>query len=127
MRLKRPSWFKPVHGLGEWIGFIGGILAALAVVVVIGFVIVGLFRQVSVTVRNDTRAWVRIADCVDDAEDVSAGESFSAEGIPEHGLLFCLVTAAAAGPSRCVAVPQASPRGVAQLSGLRVVATSRCV
>ncbi len=125
MRLKRPSWFKPMHGLGEWIGFIGGILAALAVVVVIGFVIVGLFRQVSVTVRNDTRAWVRIADCVDDAEDVSTGETFTAEGIPEHGQLFCVVTPAA-GPSRCVAVPQASPRGVAQLSGLGVVATSRC-
>jgi hypothetical protein len=126
MRLKRPSWFEPVNGLGEWIGFIGGTLAALAAVIVIGFVIVGLFRQVSVTVRNDTRAWVRIAGCGHDAADVNAGETIAAEGIPEHGLLFCLVTSAAAGPSRCVAVPQAPLRGVAELSGLRVVATSRC-
>lgn len=27
---KRRSWFAPVHGLGEWIGFVGGILVAIA-------------------------------------------------------------------------------------------------
>jgi hypothetical protein len=126
IRLKRRSWFKPAHGFGEWVGLIGGLSVAAGVVAVVVLLIIGVFRQVSVTVRNDTRAWVRIAGCVDDAADVSAGDTFTAEGIPEHGILFCLITPTAAGTSRCVAVPQAPPRGVAELSGLRVVSTSRC-
>ena len=37
MRLKRPSWFKPVHGLGEWIGFIGGVLVVCGIVALIAW------------------------------------------------------------------------------------------
>lgn len=27
--LVRPSWFHPVHGVGEWVGFLGGLAVAL--------------------------------------------------------------------------------------------------
>lgn len=29
-RLVRPAWFEPVHGFGEWAGFVGGLAVALA-------------------------------------------------------------------------------------------------
>ena len=32
LRLNRASWFEPVHGFGEWVAFVGGILLALIVV-----------------------------------------------------------------------------------------------
>jgi secreted trypsin-like serine protease len=30
--MRRPDWFEPVQGVGEWIGFLGGIVVAAAVV-----------------------------------------------------------------------------------------------
>jgi hypothetical protein len=34
-RLNRASWFEPVHGFGEWVGFLGGILVAVLFVLVV--------------------------------------------------------------------------------------------
>jgi len=33
-RLNRVLWFEPVHGFGEWVGFLGGILVAVLFVLV---------------------------------------------------------------------------------------------
>jgi hypothetical protein len=83
--------------------------------------------HLDVTVRNDSVRWMRFASCVDDSADIKPGETFVAEGKPDHGQLFCLVTPEAAGTSRCVAVrkPPAGETTVA-LSSLPVVSSSRC-
>jgi hypothetical protein len=102
----------------------GPFVVALVIAGAIALLLVLVEIHKAVTVRNDTKSWVRIASCVDDADDVNAGASFRAEGVPEHGLLFCLVTPEATGTSRCVAVPQRT--GPVALTALRVVAASRC-
>jgi hypothetical protein len=84
--------------------------------------------HLAVTVRNDGKRWMRIAGCVDaESFDINPGEKFVAEGKPDHGQLFCLVTPGAAGVSRCVVVrkPRAGETTVA-LSSLPVVPSSRC-
>jgi hypothetical protein len=101
---------------------IGVSVAAAAVIGVI--LVVALSGHKEVTVRNDTRTWVRIASCVDDAAETNSGDSFVAEGVPDHGALYCLVTSEAAGPSRCLAVPDAGRH--VRLSELATVAASRC-
>jgi hypothetical protein len=100
----------------------GGVAAAAAVIGVI--LVVVLSGHTEVTVRNDTRTWVRVASCVDDAADINSGDAFVAEGVPDHGALYCLVTPEAAGRSRCLTVPYAGKH--LRLSELATVAPSRC-
>ena len=103
--MKHPSWFTPVRGFGEWVGFLGGILVLLGLVFVIVLVLTS--NHVTIPVRDDTGSFVRISDCVDDAANVEPGEDFDAEGVPEHNELVCLVTPSR-GPQRCVAISAAA-------------------
>jgi hypothetical protein len=43
-RFVRPTWFEPVHGFGEWVGFIGG----LAVALVFGLIVLAYFVAAAV-------------------------------------------------------------------------------
>jgi hypothetical protein len=63
--------------------------------------------NVHVSVRNDTGAEVRIARCVDDSADVEAGDTFTAEGVPQHNELSCRVTHNN-GSQLCVSIPTVS-------------------
>ena len=124
LSVKRPQWFEPVRGFGEWVGFLGGILALLAVLLVV--VVVATANHVAIRVRNDTGAYVRVSGCVDDAADIEAGETFDAEGVPENDRLLCSVTPSQ-GPGRCAAVPLPSSSSVTTLlSHLPTVRASAC-
>jgi hypothetical protein len=112
----RPSLARRVYGPFVVFLVIAGAIAVLIFLTE---------RHKTVTVRNDTGSGVRIAACNDGGQDVNAGESFTAEGVPSHGLLFCLITPErGTGRSRCVAVPQTT--SPVALSELRIVGTSRC-
>lgn len=56
-----------------------------------------------IEVRNDTGTGVRVAVCVDDAADVDAGETFTAEGDLGHDTIECQIWDGTM--SRCVAIP----------------------
>jgi hypothetical protein len=124
--VKRPSWFQPVRGLGEWVGFLGGIVVAAAVIAFAVLLVKGIANHVSVSVRNDSHATVEISDCTDDPETFGPGEVFHAGGVPEHGELACFV-AFGEGPARCIAIPRVrSIHRTIALSQLVVVPSSKC-
>jgi hypothetical protein len=124
LSVKHPQWFEPVRGFGEWVGFLGGVLALLAVVLVV--VLVAIANHVDIRVRNDTGAYVRVSGCVDDAADIEAGETFDAEGVSQHDRLVCRVTPSQ-GPGRCVVVPVPRSASVtALLSRLPTLRASAC-
>jgi hypothetical protein len=106
VRVKLPEWFVPLHGFGEWVGFLGGLLAVSGLVIVL--LLVATANHVSIRVHNDTELFVRVSRCVDDAADVERGEDFDAEGVPEHDQLVCWITPSR-GPKRCVAVTVPHP------------------
>lgn len=76
----------------------------LAVVLGLLVGIAGGCGNVMVPVGNDTGAYVRVADCVDDSADVEPNETFDANGIPSNDELVCLVTRSH-GFEQCVAIP----------------------
>jgi hypothetical protein len=126
MRVQRPSWFEPVRGPGEWVGFLGGILVA-AGLGVFGFLLVrGIADTLSVSVRNDSHLTVIVRDCGSDASFIEPGEAFRAEGLPEHDQVTCLVSYYE-GQERCMATPRVrSIKGTIALSQLTKVRRSRC-
>jgi hypothetical protein len=91
------------------------------------FVVRGITRHVTLTVRNDSALVVRIADCVDgSAQNVNPGETFTAEGSPPHDRLPCLI-GNGSGRSRCFVIPHVrSVKGTYPLSRLVAVAESEC-
>jgi hypothetical protein len=122
--LHRPSWFAPVRGFWEWVGFVGGILVLSGLVFIV--VVAATSNHVTQRVHNDTGMFVTVSLCVDDAAEVEPGEDFNAEGVPERNQLVCLVTPSR-GPSRCVAVPAPSEKDItASLSHLHAVGASAC-
>lgn len=125
MLVRRTPWFEPVHSFGEWVGFLGGILVFSVLFIGVP-VLVATANHVTLRVRNDTRMFVRISGCVDDAANVEPGEDFNAEGVPPRNRLACSVTPSH-GPARCVAVtvPRSS-HVTALLSRLPTVHTSMC-
>jgi hypothetical protein len=103
------------------------VVATLLVLCAIAAFVVYASKRLSVTVRNDTGSWVRVAGCGSDADDVNAGATFVAEGVPKHGFVFCLVTPEAARRSRCVGVPtETDTPGDSKLLSLKIVPRSRC-
>lgn len=123
-RLKRPPWFAPVHGFGESVGFLGGLLVLS--VLGIAVVLVVTANHVTVRVHNDTGSFVRVSLCVDDVSDVEPGEDFEAGGVPEENRLLCRVTPNQ-GPERCVAVKvPRSAHETALLSRLPTIRLSAC-
>jgi hypothetical protein len=86
----------------------------------------GLGNSVSIRVRNDRPVTLRIASCVDDAQDVAPGGQFDAEGVPHHGKIACLVTIAH-GPERCLAIRvPTSGMKASRVSRGDVTPASRC-
>jgi hypothetical protein len=121
VRVKRPEWFIPVHGFGEWVGFLGGIVALSGLVVIVALVVTA--NHVSIRVHNDTGMSVRVSLCVDDAADVEPGENLSVDGVAEHNQLVCWITPSD-GPQRCVAVKVPRPANETVL--LSRLPTVRC-
>jgi uncharacterized protein YceK len=82
--------------------------------------------SVTVQVKNDTGAYVRIAHCVDDSADVDPGDTFDAGGVTDHGELLCVVSRNEEN-GRCMAIADASSiHGTFLLSHAMRVARSRC-
>jgi len=82
--------------------------------------------SVKIHVKNDTGVYVRIAHCVDDSADVEPGETFDAEGVPDHEELLC-VAAPNQEHGHCVAIPDArSIHDTFLLSHAIRVPKSRC-
>ncbi len=85
---RRPSWFEPVGGPGEWVGFLGGVLVVAAVLALLGWNVVRLAEgKVSASelacvdptdpcnwstyrVLNDTAAPVSLRECDDRCQRV---------------------------------------------------------
>jgi hypothetical protein len=89
--------------------------------------LVGCATSQSVRVRNDNSFAVRIAACVDDAQDLRPGETFDAQGVPDHGTLACSVTRLG-GVERCVGIPHADAvQGTIELSRTIALPHGRCV
>jgi hypothetical protein len=76
----------------------------------------------TIEVRNDTGAEVRVADCVDDSADVAPGNTFTAEGRPEHDALECQIGNGGT-MTRCVRIPVSAEETPFRLS--RAVVVSR--
>jgi hypothetical protein len=85
---KRPPWFEPLRGPGDWVGFLGGVLVAAAVLAVLAWNVVRLAEgKVTVSelacvdptdpcnwssyrVLNDTAAPVSLRECDDRCQRV---------------------------------------------------------
>jgi hypothetical protein len=126
MRIQRPSWFEPVRGFGEWVGFLGGIVVAVGLGAFCFLLVRGVADSVSVSVRNDSKAAVEIIQCGGDIEFVNAGRVFHVEGLPKHDQLTCLVSYRE-GQEQCIVIPRVrSIKGTIDLSQLTAVRRSRC-
>lgn len=126
MRIRRPSWFEPVRGPGEWVGFLGGIVVAVGLGAFCFLLVRGIADTVSVSVRNDSEVTVIVRDCGSDASFIGPGKAFKAEGLPEHDQITCLVSYRE-GQEECMAIPHArSSKGTIALSQLTPVRQSRC-
>jgi len=126
MRIRRPLWFEPVRGPGEWVGFLGGVLVAAALGVFCFFLVKGIANSVSVSVRNDSRLTVLINGCNDGTEFIGPGKVFDVQGLPEHDQFACLVSYYE-GQEQCMVIPDVrSIKGTVALSQLLRVPRSRC-
>lgn len=82
------------------------LLRLFAALVILGIVTLGTgCAHMTVSVRNDTQEYLRVADCVDDSVDVAPGDTFTAEGRSKNDKLVCWITRSN-GSHRCVTVPR---------------------
>lgn len=96
-------------------------------------VILGLITSIAtgcahmtISVRNDTQQYLRVAGCVDDAVDVAPDDTFTAEGRSESNALICWITYPS-GLHRCVAVRNVEGmRGDVPLSRAIDVSPGKC-
>lgn len=126
MRVRRPSWFEPIRGFGEWVGFLGGSIVAAAVIAFMVLLVKGIVNSVSVTVRNDSHLTVAIDLCNDGTEFIHPGETFKVNELPHHDQFHCIVSFRE-GQEQCVVIPHVREiRGTIDLSQLVPVPRSRC-
>jgi hypothetical protein len=126
MRIHRPSWCEPLDTVGEWVGFLGGLIVATAVVAFLVLVVKGFVNSVTMSVRNDSHLTVTINACNDGTEFIEPGGVFRVQGIAEHDQFDCLVSYYE-GQEQCMVIPHArSIRGTIDLSQLIRVSRSRC-
>ena len=91
-----------------------------------GLLVSACASSVTVNVRNDTGAGVRIAGCVDDSADVGPDGAFDASGVPQGGQVRCDVATVDA-HEHCVAIQRPrSVRGTVLLSRLTAVRSGWC-
>ena len=126
MRVQRPSWFEPLDSVGEWVGFLGGIVVAVGLGVFCFLLVRGIADSVSVSVRNDRNLAVEIIQCGGEIEFVDPGHVFQIEGLPKHDQLTCLVSYRE-GQEQCIVIPRVrSIKGTIALSQLMPIRRSRC-
>lgn len=91
------------------------------------FVLTGVgCADVHVAVRNDTGSDVEVAGCVEDTLGVGAGDTFTADAVPQNGNLYCVLLGRD-GVERCVSIPNVEGvRGTYPLSRTGRVPLSRC-
>jgi len=126
MRIQSPSWFEPVRGLGEWVGFLGGLIVAAAIVAFVVLLVKGFANSVTVSVRNDSHLTVAINGCNDGTEFIGPGHVFHVAGLPDHDRFYCIVSFHE-GQEQCVVIPHVREiRGTIDLTQLRPVQRSEC-
>ena len=112
--------------MGEWVGFLGGLIVAAAVVAFVVLLVKGIANSVTVSVRNDSHLTVAINGCNDGTEFIEPGDVFRVQGIAEHNQFDCLVSYHE-GQEQCMVIPHARfIRGTIDLSQLIRVPRSRC-
>jgi hypothetical protein len=126
MRIRRPSWFEPLDSVGEWIGFLGGLVVAVAVIAFVVLLVKGIANSVTVSVRNDSRLTAAITGCNDGREFIGPGDVFQVEGLPDHDRFYCIVSFRE-GQEQCVVIPRVREiRGTIDLTQLIPVRRSSC-